>query len=661
LKGESVMDYLYIPTTTLNFNNILSTGSISPAAVYAARQFGYKQFETVGPNPFRNILLLYDRYPEFVLEDAVRENYPMVIRIRNDRLRKNLLKESGRESNVTVFAYDQTIYLETTSADFFFPSERIKNIALAKSEPSLATKLVELFRPYMSVPSSGGMGKFTWSADVLEGINDSDDAKIYPCCEADDRINRLKGFASGYILGTYKSISPQHAHFRSQLCTMQNEASAIFSNPIRKYSDSKRKDVEFACSTLDSLFAESDVGTQRFDPDRGDSIRIENNEIVDFPERDEAGIHSAPSLVQFVNAYCLNSQFYDHIDDQRLEIAMDGAKAIRNLIGSQWEGSAQQEYINALLNNIKSGSRFNFNGSPNLVLQSFAAFVLKGDDLQKLEAFLTIHGIGDLRIAFALWGAMFGFSKFPKTLYNLPIRQDETAYAKRMHVYIYSVVHRVPLDELRRPATVQDESPSTTMATASGGETFVALLDQLKQEIPLSTPWHGKIAQLLQDSGGLSEEFIAQLKKTEIKDLGGKISRVHKNDVVEFFVNAFTSQDPASKSQSTLPLELPQTEKFWEDSEAWDVISEFVPMEIHNCFKKNLTWFQSEWQNPNSDYYGWSNEKAKAKKSKTPLSQRTNSDAIEAFCRLLEGKKELKDLHGETLNNIRRLLVEKYN
>ena len=34
------MEKIYIPTTTLNFNNILSTESISPAIFYEKRGFG---------------------------------------------------------------------------------------------------------------------------------------------------------------------------------------------------------------------------------------------------------------------------------------------------------------------------------------------------------------------------------------------------------------------------------------------------------------------------------------------------------------------------------------------------------------------------------------------------------------------------------------------
>lgn len=49
----------YIPTTTLNLNNILSSESISPKAFYAARGFGYSSWESIPENDVDNAIILY--------------------------------------------------------------------------------------------------------------------------------------------------------------------------------------------------------------------------------------------------------------------------------------------------------------------------------------------------------------------------------------------------------------------------------------------------------------------------------------------------------------------------------------------------------------------------------------------------------------------------
>lgn len=81
---------LFLPTSTLNFNNIMSSESISPASFYARRGFGYKRFEKVEPNPLENLLLLYEKYPLFDIHDSEFENYPLVIEIDTDYLSKEV-------------------------------------------------------------------------------------------------------------------------------------------------------------------------------------------------------------------------------------------------------------------------------------------------------------------------------------------------------------------------------------------------------------------------------------------------------------------------------------------------------------------------------------------------------------------------------------------
>ena len=65
---------LYIPTSSLNFNNILSSESISPCAFYPRRGFGFKRFEKVELNNLDNVILLYDKYPYFDIVDSQIEN-----------------------------------------------------------------------------------------------------------------------------------------------------------------------------------------------------------------------------------------------------------------------------------------------------------------------------------------------------------------------------------------------------------------------------------------------------------------------------------------------------------------------------------------------------------------------------------------------------------
>ena len=80
---------LFIPTCTLNFNNIFSTESISPKAHYATRGFGNRRYYSVEANSLDLAVTLYSKYPVFQVDDADLENYPMVIEIDTDDYEPN--------------------------------------------------------------------------------------------------------------------------------------------------------------------------------------------------------------------------------------------------------------------------------------------------------------------------------------------------------------------------------------------------------------------------------------------------------------------------------------------------------------------------------------------------------------------------------------------
>jgi len=655
------MEYLYLPTTTLNFNNILSTGSISPPTFYLARRFGYNQFEAVEPNPFANVLLLYDRYPDYTLNDSYNDSYPLVIRLRTTCLPKTLIKQQGKNSEVNIYSYDETIYFEPSSADLYFADQNVQRIVLSKSEPSLTTKLVELYRPCMHTQYPVNCDPFKWSDKILEGILDSKTEVSLKSSEADNRINRLKGFVSGYIIGAYKSITPEIARYRSDFRAIRNKVSAMLNDPTRNYSKTLCQEVDFSCITLESFFAEDGIGSQCFDPSQGDSIEINHGEIAVLRDRNKSGDHSTESLLRLVNGYCLTSEFYGQLDENRLDVALAGGTVIRALIGEQWESSSYKTYINALLNNIKSGSKFNFNDSDSLTMKSFAAFILKGDDLEKLEAFLILHGIGDFRIAFALWGSMFGFSKIPKTFYNLSFQHGDAEYAKKMHAYTHSVVHNIPFDDLHQLALIPKALPVEVKPLTGDSSIFFvvqSLLDQLQQKLPGSTPWHAKLRELLLANGGLSKGFITLLtKKTNASELGKKLPKgTTKKAVVDFFEDALKSKSSEHRSVSMPLFGRPQTATFWTDAQVWENLRAVVPSLEQKRVRDDLEWFQCDWQNPNSKYYGWENENAKGMIRTKPLSQRTNDEAINAFCKVLKNY-----LHEIVLSDVRLLLMKRYS
>ena len=118
------MENVYIATTTLNFNNILSTESISPTSIYSKRGFGYKRFENVEPNNYDDIIIAYSKPPLFKITDDELDSYPLIIELSKDLVQG--LENIGHHKSIDIFIISKTIYLHPNKVKFFFLNEEHK-------------------------------------------------------------------------------------------------------------------------------------------------------------------------------------------------------------------------------------------------------------------------------------------------------------------------------------------------------------------------------------------------------------------------------------------------------------------------------------------------------------------------------------------------------
>lgn len=128
----------YIPTTTLNFNNILSSESISPSIFFQKRGFGYSRWFDIPENQLANSILLYNSLSYLKRNDSELEDHPMIIEINSD--------ETFREIGEGIYVTDKTIYLNPWNTRFIFLNEQDKRVALSLSDSSLETKMIRLYQ-----------------------------------------------------------------------------------------------------------------------------------------------------------------------------------------------------------------------------------------------------------------------------------------------------------------------------------------------------------------------------------------------------------------------------------------------------------------------------------------------------------------------------------
>jgi hypothetical protein len=220
---------LYIPTTTLNFNNIMASESISPAGFYYVRGFGYKRFDKVEPNNLDNRIILYEKFPIFNINDKELENYPLVVEI--DAKIVNEKEDIIQEYENGIYYSEETIYLNPFSTQIIFNNETEKRSTLSKVEQSLNTKMVAIYRNCI-IAKTPNIESFEWKSVDLKDSK-SDFSKI----SKDRKINKLKGFLYAYLFGANKSVSKNIVYAKKRTKFFSNELSALVNSISAKEAE----------------------------------------------------------------------------------------------------------------------------------------------------------------------------------------------------------------------------------------------------------------------------------------------------------------------------------------------------------------------------------------------------------------------------------------
>lgn len=159
---------LYIPTSTLNFNNIMSSESISPASFYELRGFGYSRFKKVDPNPLDNRIILYEEFPSFEIDDKVLENYPLVVEIDTKFIQEDVIKKYNE-----IYYSEETIYLNPFTTKFIFRNNQERLSTISKAEPSIEAKMVPLYYNCFVTIDEYKVKNFIWEkTDFEDSKND---------------------------------------------------------------------------------------------------------------------------------------------------------------------------------------------------------------------------------------------------------------------------------------------------------------------------------------------------------------------------------------------------------------------------------------------------------------------------------------------------------
>lgn len=200
---------LYIATTSLNFDAIVSTDSISPASFYPQRRFGIPFVYEKASLCHQNSILLTDVFPLFNIGKSDVDHRPMVIEIDSDNYPDRFQKVRDCDG-FSVYITDRTVYLSPLSCRIVFRSEFDKRATLAKAESILESKYLLYERLGAIIVHDGQASNVRIDQNTFKGISDSPVLNSESIKE-DIQINKAKGFIYSYLIGASQAVSPDSA------------------------------------------------------------------------------------------------------------------------------------------------------------------------------------------------------------------------------------------------------------------------------------------------------------------------------------------------------------------------------------------------------------------------------------------------------------------
>ena len=467
------MKTLYIPTTTLNFNNILSSESISPEAFYEQRGFGYSSWMAIPENDISNAVLLYEKPFTFSRPDNGLEDHPMFVEIKTD---KNFPCVGD---GVGVYYCDHTIYLSPWRARFIFLSDKDMISTESMSRNSIETKMVPLYKKRLEVnlPIHAQAPSFT-----------RPDVPLNEKAIDDDRwVNKMKGLLYGYYIGALLSTTSENVERMNTLQEIRNIFSSILSSEHRQptlMQDERLGELFNKMSYTSPVFKilkplNDDDGkimgairqlwkcgclTNGFWTDKDNMLRLltcstaKHNDAFTWLEEEESKLkkemksQSIPLKVSD-DEIITNGKGVTKISDKVLPVTRDKDVTMawlndtlslkeyngkigtfnielsdkltfkaRDIYGSEWEDSDAKRELNQMRHFI-AGREAEFTWT-NGYIPSMAAVLLKGDDWEKLLAFMRSKSMYDYRLAFAFYGELNGFANLTRDFIDRLLTSD---------------------------------------------------------------------------------------------------------------------------------------------------------------------------------------------------------------------------------------------
>ena len=678
------MKKLYIPTSTCNFNNILSTESISPKAFYERRDFGYSRWTNIPENDNDNVILLYEEPFAFSRPKSEVEDHPMLVEIETD--------EEFPQTRVQGVHYsDHTIYLVRRCTHFVFFNEQDMRTTLSMSETSAETKLVDLYKRQIYIRN---FQRRTQQQNIKVDI-ELNAAEI----EKDICINKMKGLLYGYYIGAYLSTPKEITERHKRLTELRNIFGAVVSSEGRQPTGVQQKrmekiffeikkenpaftkltqycpdnvneilDFEFRCIRsgvsypnyfdADEIIRElstEEEAKKAFSWLRNEEKKLANDEQN---KRKPLSVNAKELIVKGNTLFDISTALLKDEDEKNLvkawlndifilqkdnkniasfkkDLATEITLKAREIFGdAKWENSDMKRWLNNMRRYINGEDVEIEWGNP--LVASITSVLWKGDDIDNLLAFMRLKSASDYRIAFAFYGMLHGFANLTRDFTDNLYAYKDNSYISEVYKAIYEQTQGKPFPQSSSPEKNDRSQYSIRGENVTDSEKASGLIhwkDDFKQIIKKKTK---KLND--DDWQKINRAFNESSNPLECYDKLANSVLKKKTPVLQALREKFHLQDTTKQDQKALQGNLfssdPSTEThkfFYNDPRAWGYIKDLIPTNYQRNVKDDFDWFVKQInQSPNQrdKYYRNVNE-------------RDNKTVIEKFCKLKSRKDNL--------------------
>ncbi len=228
-------EYYYIPISSLNFTNLISSDSISPASFYAKRGYGFKRFEKTASNPFDNVILAYSSPVIEPTRKTGREEFLINLKVSAKWLKSATSLQNG---SFEILSVAKSIHFHPFASELVFKSDQERKRIIATGLKSLEAKFLSYYESNSSVLPDFDGKPIDWNEELLKNVSD---VKFdYQEVIKDQRFNKIKGVAYGLACGMMASGSPEISAAKQYIQEFNNEFSSVLNQLSTLGSGSKK-------------------------------------------------------------------------------------------------------------------------------------------------------------------------------------------------------------------------------------------------------------------------------------------------------------------------------------------------------------------------------------------------------------------------------------